>query len=85
MKLKLRYFASLRESLGLEEEAVELPATVHSIDGLRDHLRARGGIWAEVLADGKALRCALNHEMVHSSTALVDDAEVAFFPPVTGG
>ena len=85
MNLKLRYFASLRESLGLEEEVIEVPSSIWSIDDLRMLLRARGGIWADVLADGKVLRCALNHEMVNPSTKLVDGAEVAFFPPVTGG
>lgn len=85
MKLQLRYFASIRESLGLDQEVVQLPASVCTIDDLRAHLRLRGGIWSEVLGDGKVLRCALNHQMVNPSTELVDGAEVAFFPPVTGG
>jgi molybdopterin synthase sulfur carrier subunit len=85
MKLQLRYFASIRESLGLDQEVVLLPASVCTIDDLRAHLRLRGGIWSEVLGDGKVLRCALNHQMVNPSTELVDGAEVAFFPPVTGG
>jgi len=37
------------------------------------------------LAQGKSVRAALNHQMVEDDTALVDGAEVAFFPPVTGG
>ena len=45
----------------------------------------RGNPWSEVLAEGKVLRCALNQHMVDESTALVEGAEVAFFPPVTGG
>ena len=85
MKLQLRYFASIRESLGLEQESIALPVSVRTIDDLRAHLRSRGGIWSEVLGDGKVLRCALNHQMVNASTELVDGAEVAFFPPVTGG
>jgi sulfur-carrier protein len=85
MKLQLRYFASIRESLRLDQEVVELPVSVRTIDDLRSHLRLRGGTWSEVLADGKVLRCALNHQMVNASTELVDGAEVAFFPPVTGG
>ena len=85
MKLQLRYFASIREALGIDQEAIELPVSVRTIDDLRTHLRLRGGIWADVLAEGKVLRCALNHQMVNPSTELVDDAEVAFFPPVTGG
>jgi sulfur-carrier protein len=85
MKLQLRYFASIRERLGLEQESIELPVSVGTIDDLRAHLRLRGGIWSEVLGEGKVLRCALNHQMVNSSTELIDGAEVAFFPPVTGG
>ena len=85
MKLQLRYFASIRESLGLEQEAIELPVSVRTIDDLRAHLRNRGEIWSEILGEGKVLRCALNHQMVNSSTELIDGAEVAFFPPVTGG
>jgi len=85
MKLQLRYFASIRETLGLDQESIELPVAVRTVDDLRAHLRLRGGIWAEVLGEGKVLRCALNHQMVNSSTELIDGAEVAFFPPVTGG
>jgi molybdopterin synthase sulfur carrier subunit len=48
-------------------------------------LMSRGASWSEALAEGKAVRMALNHQMVEGDTALVDQAEVAFFPPVTGG
>jgi molybdopterin synthase sulfur carrier subunit len=85
MKLQLRYFASIRETLGLDQEAIELPMDIRTVDDLRAHLRSRGGIWSEVLGEGKVLRCALNHQMVNASTELIDGAEVAFFPPVTGG
>ena len=85
MKLQLRYFASIRETLGLDQESIELPASVRTIDDLRAYLRLRGDCWDEVLGEGKVLRCALNHQMVNVSTELVDGAEVAFFPPVTGG
>jgi molybdopterin synthase sulfur carrier subunit len=85
MKLQLRYFASIRETLGLDQEAIELPMDIRTVDDLRAHLRLRGGIWSEVLGEGKVLRCALNHQMVNASTELIDGAEVAFFPPVTGG
>jgi molybdopterin synthase catalytic subunit len=53
MKLQLRYFASIRESLGLEQEAIELPVSVRTMDDLRAHLRLRGGIWTEVLGEGR--------------------------------
>lgn len=85
MKLDLRFFASLREALGLSQETIEVPETVKTIAQLRSHLIARGGVWAEALAEGKALRCALNQTMVDADTVFNDGAEVAFFPPVTGG
>ena len=85
MKLELRFFASLRESLGISQENITVPATVITIADLRTHLIARGAPWSDVLASGKVLRCALNHQMVDANTALQEGAEVAFFPPVTGG
>ncbi|QWE21050.1 molybdopterin converting factor subunit 1 [Polynucleobacter sp. AP-Kolm-20A-A1] len=85
MKLELRFFASLREALGVSQESVSTPDSVKTIAELRAYLVQRGNPWSEVLADGKVLRCALNQHMVDASTALQDGAEVAFFPPVTGG
>lgn len=85
MKLQLRFFASLREGLGLSEEIISAPDEVRTIAELRTYLIARGKPWAEVLADGKVIRCALNQQMVKDSAHLLDGAEVAFFPPVTGG
>ena len=83
MKVTLRYFASLREALG-PGETVEMAAG-STLGQLRDVLLARGGRHAEVLARGRAVRSALNQTMADESAALSDGAEVAFFPPVTGG
>jgi molybdopterin synthase sulfur carrier subunit len=83
MKVHVRYFAALREALG-GAEAVELPAGA-TVAALRDTLLARGGRHAELLARGRAVRCALNQAMCDEAAALADGAEVAFFPPVTGG
>ena len=85
MKLELRFFASLREALGVSQEAIEVPVSVKTIADLRMYLIGHGNPWDEVLAEGKVLRCALNQHMVDASTLLKEGAEVAFFPPVTGG
>ena len=85
MKLELRFFASLREALGVSQESIVVPDDIKTIAELRVHLAQRGNAWSEVLANGKVLRCALNQHMVDANTALQDGAEVAFFPPVTGG
>ena len=83
MQIQIRYFASLRETLGAGE-TIELPpgATVAAV---RDALIARGGSHAQALARGRALRCAIDKQMADEHDALRDDAELAFFPPVTGG
>jgi molybdopterin synthase sulfur carrier subunit len=83
--IKLLYFARLREDLGTSAEELALPAGVTTVAGLRSHLIARGGTWASVLADGKALRVAVNQDMADPATAIKAGDEVAFFPPVTGG
>jgi molybdopterin synthase sulfur carrier subunit len=85
MKLELRFFASLREALGVSQESIVIPDSIKTIADLRAHLVQRGNPWSEVLAQGKVLRCALNQVMVDASTPLQENAEVAFFPPVTGG
>jgi molybdopterin synthase sulfur carrier subunit len=85
MKLELRFFASLREALGLSQEIIEVPEAVKTVSQLRTHLIARGGVWAEALAEGRSLRCALNQTMVNADALIDEGAEVAFFPPVTGG
>jgi molybdopterin synthase sulfur carrier subunit len=83
MKVQVRFFASLREALG-PSDTVELPAGA-TVGQLRDTLLARGGRFAEALARGRAVRCALNQAMVEESAVVGEGAEVAFFPPVTGG
>ena len=83
MKLTVKYFASIREALGTGQEAVETHAA--TVQDLRGELVARGGAYAVSLAPGRAVRAALNQVMVDGQAALVDGAEVAFFPPVTGG
>ncbi|MFZ6747690.1 molybdopterin converting factor subunit 1 [Undibacterium sp. Ren11W] len=85
MKIQLRFFASVREKLGTSEETVVLPEQVKTVGDVRLWLVARGGVWAEVLAEGRALRMAYNQQMTEAATSIVDGAEVAFFPPVTGG
>ena len=83
MKINLRFFASLREALGSNEE-LEIVAPM-TLAELRDLLIARGGKHAEVLARNRAVRCAVNQVMSAETELIAEDAEVAFFPPVTGG
>ena len=83
MNITLRYFASIREALGTGSQTWQTQAS--TVAALRDELMAQGGAYAEALARGKAIRVAVNQCMVEESATLTDGAEVAFFPPVTGG
>lgn len=83
MQITIRYFASLREALGASETIDVKPGS--TLGALRDLLIARGEPHARVLAHGRAVRCALNREMADEAALVHDGAEVAFFPPVTGG
>lgn len=82
-RVTLRYFASVREALGTGSETVDTQAV--TLAALRDELIARGEPHASALARGRAVRMALDQVMSAESAALPDGAEVAFFPPVTGG
>jgi sulfur-carrier protein len=83
LQVTVRYFAALREALG-PFETLEVPASL-SVGDLRRLLVARGGAHAELLAADRPVRCALAQRMVDDTAALQPGAEVAFFPPVTGG
>jgi len=83
MTLRILYFARLRERLGMAEETLDFAGATAA--DLVAHLRARGGAWAEELAAGRAFRVAVNQDIVALDAALPDHAEVAIFPPVTGG
>ncbi|MCU0896677.1 MAG: molybdopterin converting factor subunit 1 [Burkholderiales bacterium] len=83
--VKILYFAKLREDLGKSAEELDLPGDVATVSALRAHLMARGGAWAASLAQGRALRVAVNHDMADAATPIKAGDEVAFFPPVTGG
>ena len=83
MKVNVKYFASIRESVGAGSEQLQTSAS--TLGALRDELIARGGAHAQSLARGRAVRVALNQVMSAEDAALTDNCEVAFFPPVTGG
>lgn len=83
MKVTVKYFAGIREAIGVPSELRDTAAP--TLAALRDELISLGGAYAESLARGKAVRLALNQVMADESLPLSDGAEVAFFPPVTGG
>ena len=83
MKLRVLYFARLRERFGTVEETLDFSGATAA--DLVSQLQARGGVWAEELAADRAFRVAVNQDIVALDAAVPDHAEVAIFPPVTGG
>jgi len=87
MKIRILYFAALRDALDRADESLDTQAA--TLAELRAELATRGGVWAERFgADSPAARrvkAALDQTMAAGDAALHDGAEVAFFPPVTGG
>ena len=81
--LTIKYFASIRETIGQGSE--QLNSSAATVAALRAELQARGGAYAQALAPERAVRVAVNQVMGQADTALPAGAEVAFFPPVTGG
>jgi molybdopterin synthase sulfur carrier subunit len=85
MKVTVLYFAALRERVGRAREECTLPPGVETIDALRAWLVARGEPWAAAFENTRQVRAAVDQAMARGDARLQDGAEVAFFPPVTGG
>ena len=78
----VRYFASVREALPVDEETVvEACASVQDLLRL---LRQRGEPWSTIFTD-ESLHVAVNWTLVAVDHPLQEADEVAIFPPVTGG
>ncbi|TVQ89480.1 MAG: molybdopterin converting factor subunit 1 [Chromatiaceae bacterium] len=82
--VRILYFASLREHVGIAEEDLRIDAgtTVHH---LLERLRARDSTWAQALGPSQRIMVSVNQELARPETPLGAGDEVAFFPPVTGG
>lgn len=76
MKIAVKYFASMRDTMGKSDESVEIADNASVSD-----------LWASVASSEmpENTLIAVNMEYTNSSHSLRDGDEVAFFPPVTGG
>jgi len=83
--MKVKYFAWVRERVGLAEEMVEPPASVRTVDDLIGWLSGRGEAYAYAFEKPKVIRAAIDHVHVKPGAAISGAREIAFFPPMTGG
>lgn len=83
--IDIHYFASIRERLDCEQEALEAGASITCVGDVVAALVARhGALWQRVLQDERVL-VAVNQDVGNKDSLVRDGDEVAFFPPVTGG
>ena len=83
MKIKILYFAWLRERIGKSSELIETEAS--TIDELVKELRLKDQRYDLAFSDLSSVRVALDQTLVSFDTSLTDVSEIAFFPPMTGG
>ncbi len=83
--MRLRYFASVRERIGRPDEVLAVPGDVQTAGDLVVWLRGRGPDYAEALAEGAAIRVALDQVHARPDTPIRGAGEAALFPPMTGG
>ena len=85
MRLKLVYFAWVRERVGRPEEVADVPRDVATVSDLVRWLKGRGEEYAYAFENEGVVRAAVDHVHVKPDAALSGAREVAFFPPMTGG
>lgn len=85
MKIKVLYFARIKEAVNYSTEELDLPNDVLTITALKNWLALRGEVWANLFNGKQVVRAAINHNLVDDLAKIEANDEVAFFPPVTGG
>ena len=83
--MRILYFAWLRERLGKTSEELTLPPGIETPRAVIDWLRGLNPVYIAAFTDLNLIRCAVNQEFCGLDTKFEAAAEIAFFPPVTGG
>lgn len=79
----LTYYGRLADDAGAFQESVRLPDEVRDVDGLRAWAQSVRGLRLD--AGGRAVRIAVNDEIVRGNAPVRDSDDIAFLPPVGGG
>lgn len=84
-RVEVRYFAWIRERLGLGSEVIEIPATIHTVAALVAWMSGRGATFESIFGDVANVRAAVDQQLALPDTDIRGAREIAFFPPMTGG
>lgn len=85
MKVKLVYFAWVRERIDKPEEQIDIPETVVTGRDLLNHLKTLGEEYEAALQYPEVIRLAINQEHVDHDEPIAGAREIGIFPPMTGG
>ena len=77
----IKFFASLRQEMGLAEVNIKAASLSDVMTTLGDQL----GIEKQRVLQQENVKVAVNQTLISGDCSLVDGDEVAFLPPVTGG
>ena len=84
MTVKIVFFASLREELGVNSVDLQISDS-SSVSSLISQLADQHSTeWLAILT-AENIRIAVNQDIISEDIGVIDGDEVAFFPPVTGG
>ena len=84
-RVKVVYFAWVRERIGLPEEEVELPPGIATISDLVGWLKGRGEEYDYAFENEGVVLAAIDKVHARPDAPLAGAREIAFFPPMTGG
>ena len=81
MRIKILFFATLRDYAGIKSLELEIPADT-TVAGLKELLTSR---YPKMIPAQKSIMAAINREFAADEQLIPMDAEIALFPPVSGG
>ncbi|HEY1943865.1 MAG TPA: molybdopterin converting factor subunit 1 [Roseiarcus sp.] len=83
--MKAVYFAWVRERIGKDEEVIDPPAEVVTVEDLIAWMSRRGEGYAYAFEKPRVIRVAIERAHVGPDAKIAGAREIAFFPPMTGG